>query len=132
MSDHPNSEAWQYRPGYAVNTIFLSLLHPCMCYHAGSLKQENKRLDYKQLFRPREVPSRIRPALDQFPDLISRTRRHSLVSGACSLPDILHKRGAAGGVPGHVGGVPGRESPAMLHQMDAVTARRRHVRSTGN
>jgi len=103
-----------------------------MCYHAGSLKQENKRLDYKQLFRPREAPSRIRPVLDQFPDLISRTRRHSLVSGACSLLDIFHERGAVGCVPGHVGWVPGRGSPAMLHQVDAVTARRRHVRSTSN
>lgn len=132
MSAHQNSEGYQYRPGCAVNTIFLSLPHPCMCYHAGSLKQENKGLDYKQLFRHREAPSWIRPLLDQFPDFISRTRRHSLVSGACSLPDILHERGAAGGVPGHVGWVPGRGSPAMLHQVDAVTARRRYVRSAGS
>ena len=96
------------------------------------IKQENNRLDYKQLFRPREAPSWIRPVLDQFHNPISRTRRHSLVSGTCSLPDVFHERGAVGGIPGHVGWVPGRGSPAMLHQVDAVAARRRHVRSAGS
>ena len=94
--------------------------------------QENKRLDYKQLFRPREAAPWIRPLLDQFPDFISRTRRHSMVSGACSLPDVFHERGAVGGVPRHVGWVPGRGSPAMLHQVDAVTACPCHVRSAGS
>lgn len=103
----------------------------CVTMRAHS-NQENKRLDYKQLFRPREAPSWIRPLLDQLPDFISRTRRHSLVSGACSLPDILHERGAISGVPGDVGWMSGRGSQAMLHQVDAVTARRRHVRSAGN
>lgn len=96
------------------------------------IKSGQNKLDYQQLPACWQAPSWIRPVLDQLPNFISRTRRHSLVSRACSLPDFFHERGALGGVPGNVGWLPGRGSPALLHQVDAVTARHRHVRSTGD